>query len=723
MEFWKYYRVLRQRRWLILVTVVAAMAVAIATNRPSTVDYSATATLAVPSTQRFLFVTGASSIPEQSGPDARTAVALSLIQSWEVAQRVVQGLTLSLRADELQRRIGIEKDRLSDLIRITVTGKTPGEAVTLANAVAQTAASYDQELQRREVTLGREFLEKQSEEVQGQLRAAEDSLLAFQQKNGAILASSKSAQVGNLEAELQHAGLLLREIDARLSTVVSQLSQQSSTRPDQQIFYNPVAQELRGQLVRLEVALTSELAVHTDKYPTVVALKSIIQAIKDRLSSELNKTVFAEEMQHNPIYDALTQDRINLETERVALLAEEDALRQAIGDAKHAIPDIVQMQLEQSRLTRSVEILSGEYAKLEGQLADTRIREQEAQNLGSLTVVDNATTAIPSPYRGARFKLTLAAVLGLLGGVGLAFFQEYLDTTLKTPENAERVLGMPVLAAVPRHNPPFDEAYRLLEVQLTAHGGGEGKGAIVVTSPKPQAGVSTVVANLARALAQVGRRTIVVDAAFPRPTQHDHFLVSNEKGLVDVLAGEAALSDVLVATDVPDLSVLPSGMPRAGVGGLLGSRRMERLLADLTRTGDVVLIDAPPVGVFADALALARQASGVLLVLDARHASRGGQDQVKVQLERVGAKVIGVALTKVRPDLVDSYVYHERFYKAPPHRKLSLAAATAGALVLLVLAGLLLVLAKTSGFADQRGGLPFMVAQAVAHFFPSLPPL
>jgi polysaccharide biosynthesis transport protein len=721
MEFWRYYRVLRQKRWLILVAAVAAIAVAIATNRPSTGDYSATATLSVPSAQRFLFVTGVSSGPEQIGPDARTALAMSLIQSWEVAQRVVQSLNLTMRPDELQRRITVEKDRLSDLLRVTVTGKTPLEAVTLANAVAQTAAAYDQELQRREVTLGREFLEKQADQVQNQLRAAEDSLLAFQQKNGAVLASSQSAQVGNLEAELQHADLGLRGIDARLSTVTAQLSQQSSTRSDQQIFYNPVAQELRGQLVRLEVALTSELAVYTEKHPTVVALKSMIQAVKDRLSQELNRTVFAEQVQHNPIYDALTQERINLETEKVALQAEKEALQQAVSDAKGAIPDLAQRQLEQSRLTRSVEILSGEYAKLEGQLGDTRLREQEAQNLGSLSLVDNARTAFPSPYSGLRFKLTLASVLGLLGGVGLAFFQEYLDTTLKTPENAERVLGMPVLVAVPRHNPPFDEAYRLLRVHLMAHESAEGGDAIVVSSPKPQGGTSTVVANLARAFAQAGRHTIVVDAALPRAVQHVRFGVANEKGLADVLKGEATLPDVLVQTDVPNLWVLPSGTVPKETGGLLSSKAMDGLLADLKRIGDVILIDTPPAGVFADVLSVARRASGVLLVLDARHASRGAPDQLKAHLDRLGVKVIGVVLTKVRPDLVDSYVYQERFYKAPSHPRLSVAAGAIGALVLILLAGSLFVLSRGPEYAGLSGGLPSVVAQAVAHLISSLP--
>jgi len=716
MEFWAYYRILKRRRWLLVAALLAAIVVAIAANRPQVGDFDSSANLSVPSMQRFFFVYGTQG--SQNLAVDRTPQALDLVRGRDLAERVVQRFNLSMRPDELQRRLIVEKDPTLNLIRVSVSGKTPAEAVGLTNAVAETAASYDQELQRREATLAREFIEKQADGVATNLHAAEDALLAFQQQNGVALALPVNSEVAGLETQARQADLSLAEIDARLTADRAQMHSQAATRSDKEITDNPIAQILRGQLVQLEVALTSELATHTERYPSVVTTKAKIQAIKDRLKDELSRVVSTEKVAFNPIYDAIAKDVINLEAEKVALQAKREGLRQGLVRMTRALPDTAQKQIEQSRLVRSVDIQSRVFANLQAQVTDARLKEQEVQVLGSLTVVDQARTARRAPFRGLQFKVTLASVLGVLGGAGLAFFLEYLDDTLRTPENAERLLGVPALVAVPLHNPPFDEAYRLLRVNVEAKrsGNGRGKGGgggsggggavVVVTASRPREGSSTVVANLARAFARSGRRTIVVDAALRQPVQHVNFMVSNSKGLTDVLRGEAALDDTLARTTVPNLLVLPSGAVRPGTDELLGSQAMADMLAELKQRADVILVDTPAAGASTDAIAVARFASGVLLVLDAsRRAPLGVAEQVKSQLARVGAKVFGLVVTKVRPDLVHSYVFQAHL-DAPPRRLRlpappSLAVSVAGAVVVFfalgVLAGLAVRAAQNSG--------------------------
>ncbi|HTD47877.1 MAG TPA: polysaccharide biosynthesis tyrosine autokinase [bacterium] len=712
MEFWAYYRILKRRRWLLVAALLAAIVVAIAANRPQVGDFDSSANLSVPSMQRFFFVYGTQG--SQNLAVDRTPQALDLVRGRDLAERVVQRFNLSMRPDELQRRLIVEKDPTLNLIRVSVSGKTPAEAVGLTNAVAETAASYDQELQRREATLAREFIEKQADGVATNLHAAEDALLAFQQQNGVALASPVNSEVAGLETQARQVDLSLAEIDARLTADRAQMHSQAATRSDKEITDNPIAQILRGQLVQLEVALTSELATHTERYPSVVTTKAKIQAIKDRLKDELTKVVSTEKVAFNPIYDAIAKDLINLEAEKVALQAKREGLRQGLVRMTRALPDTAQKQIEQSRLVRSVDIQSRVFANLQAQVTDARLKEQEVQVLGSLTVVDQARTARRAPFRGLQFKVTLASVLGVLGGAGLAFFLEYLDDTLRTPENAERLLGVPALVAVPLHHPPFDEAYRLLRVNVEAKkggngrgkGGGGGGGVFVITASRPREGSSTVVANLARAFARGGRRTIVVDAALKQPIQHVNFMVANSKGLTDVLRGEAALDDTLVRTTVPNLSLLPSGPMRPGADELLSSQAMADVLTELRQRAEIVLIDTPAAGASTDAIAVARFASGVLLVLDAsRRAPLGVAEQVKSQLARVGAKVFGLVVTKVRPDLVHSYVFQAHL-DAPPRRLRlpappSLAVSVSGAVVLFfalgVLVGLAVKAAQNSG--------------------------
>jgi capsular exopolysaccharide synthesis family protein len=321
-------------------------------------------------------------------------------------------------------------------------------------------------------------------------------------------------------------------------------------------------------------------------------------------------------------------------------------------------------------------------------------------SLDSLSVLDHARSATQSPFAGLRFKLTLGLILGLLGGLGVAFFLEYLDNSLKTPEAAERLLGVPALVAIPRHNPPFDEAYRMLRINLASRErGADGADAIMLTAAKPRAGTSTVTANLARAFAQAGRRTIVVDAALAGPAQHRIFKVPNERGLLQLLDGQAELDDVLMPA-ARNLWVVPAGAESAEVSGaLLGSPSMEAALRALRQRGDIVLLDTSAAGAFADPFDVAPQTSGVVLVLDANQAPRGAEEQIKLQFDRLRAPVLGAVLTKVAPATVDSYFYQERFYRTPPRR--SFVPAAASVVVVLAAAALCVHLATSPSKASR----------------------
>lgn len=707
MELWGYYRVVRRWRWLIAAAMLAAIAIAVAVKPIPGGEYEATATLAVPSEQRSLFIV--SGLPPESG-SVRDAAAFSLIRSRALAERVIKRFGFELRPDELRRRLTVAKDQGTDLIRITVTGRTAAEAMALTNAVAETAAAYDQEAQSRAGTLAREFVEKQVDEARANLRKAEDALLGFKQSNEMELSSPKSAQLASLQTENQRLVLSLSQVEAKIALIRGQMDQQTATRTDQEISDNPVSQQLRGQLVELEVGLTSELALHTEKYPSVIALKAKIEAVKDRLNTELNNVVSKKRTQFNPIYDSLVQNRINLETEKVAILAENEALRRVLAQIRNELPGLDQMQLEQSRLNRNVQILGNEYASLKNQLAQARLREQEVLDLGSLAVGSPATVAHPASPWGKFARLALAALLGLTGGAALAFSLEYLDNSVRTPENAERLLGIPVLAAIPRQNAPFDEAYRLLQVNMAAREHKRKPDVIAVMSPKPGEGTSTVVSNLARAFARTGRHTIVVDASLQRPAQHLLFAVSNKRGLVDVLGGSASLDDALVNANAPNVWVLPAGSVPRESAGLLNNGKMAELFVQLKQRGDLILVDTLP-GAFADAFVVAAQASGVLLVLDARQSPRGVEEHVKTQLERLGAKVLGIVLTKVRQDLVPSYVYQERLLHERPRRKLSAAPATMAWLAVIGLSVAAALLFKIPQNRDLAYGLMRGVAQ------------
>lgn len=712
MELWTYYRILRRWRWIIVAAMLAGVVAGSVAYHPGIGDYTATATLLVPAPDTALSSVSGTNAVLGGSQDLRATEALGLIWSEEIAQRVINALHLTMTPYQLHLRLSAGKDLVSPLIHINMTGRTPQEAVALTNAMADAVANYDTEVQRRQYTEAREFMERQVEQAQAALRAEQDALLAFQTKNDVIVQSARTARLAELQTQAQQADVSLREIEARIRSTRALLNKQTPTRTEPDIITNPVAQDLRTQLAGLEVALTSMLVGHTDQYPGVIALKAQIQAVKARLASEVGKIESGERVIANPVYDALNQSLVNLETERMALLAQKDALRQVLGETQRDLPNIARTQAQLAGLNRAVDAQNRVLTDLQARLAEARLREQEAQSLGALTVVDHASSATPNPFRQEKFLLTISLVVGLLLGIGLAFMLEYLDNSLKTPERAERLLGAPALAVIPRHNPPFEEAYRLLRTNLTALEPADGAHVIAVTGIKPGGGTSTVVGNLGQAFARAGRRTIIVDAALHHPDQHVRFQVANDRGLVEVLTGHAVLPDVIAPTSIRNLEVVPGGDPRsaADVDGILGSPAMVDLLAGLRQRGDVILLDTPPAGMFADAFDVAPLASGVLLVLDARQVPRGAEEQVKTHLDRVGARLLGTVLTKVRPDLVSSYVYQEM--QKGTQRRLSVAGTAAGAFLLFVALGFLAaMLAHTLRISDT----PLWVDGGVTH--------
>ena len=198
---------------------------------------------------------------------------------------------------------------------------------------------------------------------------------------------------------------------------------------------------------------------------------------------------------------------------------------------------------------------------------------------------------------------------------------------------------------------PVSEAYRTLRTNLEFFSLDEPIRTLVVTSPGAEEGKSTVLANLAVALAQGGKRVILVDCDLRRPTQHTLFGLDNATGLTTMMLDEAAQADPpLRETPVDGLRVLPAGPPPPNPAELLGSRRMKETLAALLKKADVLLFDAPPVLAVTDALVLAVQTNGVLLVVKAGGTTREHVQQAKERLERVNARIVGAVLNNAPTD-------------------------------------------------------------------------
>ncbi|MCP5533838.1 MAG: polysaccharide biosynthesis tyrosine autokinase [Akkermansiaceae bacterium] len=268
-------------------------------------------------------------------------------------------------------------------------------------------------------------------------------------------------------------------------------------------------------------------------------------------------------------------------------------------------------------------------------------------------------------------NLVLGAVVGLIFGVGIAFFLEYLDTSVKTLEDVERYLQVPVLAVIPKEvgvlhkqsgMSPDAEAYRILRTNIEFNRKNPEDNAITVVSGGAGEGKSTTLVNLAYICAQGGYTTLMIDADLRRPRLHTFFDINNSVGLTNYLTTDLMLEDVILQTPVDNLYFMPSGILPADAAGILNSRRMSELIQDVKQRFDLVLVDSPPILGVSDASVLASEVDLTMLVIQHRKLPRNMLLRVKQAVENVGGNVIGVVLNNVDVRSDSQYQYYTSYY-------------------------------------------------------------
>jgi succinoglycan biosynthesis transport protein ExoP len=291
-----------------------------------------------------------------------------------------------------------------------------------------------------------------------------------------------------------------------------------------------------------------------------------------------------------------------------------------------------------------------------------------------ISVVEPATVPTAPIGPKTRTNVLLAAVVGVMLGAGFAFLIEYLDDTLKSPDDIVQALGLSPLGAISRIDgksyedklvaaihprSPISEAYRILRTNIQFSAVDRPLGTLLVSSPNPIEGKSITLANLGVVMAQAGLSAILVDSDLRRPVLHKIFDLPNKEGLTTALLdGEFNLDGRLQATQVENLKVLTSGPLPPNPSELLGSQKMKVLIESLKGKADVVLFDSPPTLVVTDAAVLAGQVDGVLLVTEAGNTRREMAQRAKEDLLKVGANVLGAVLNKLSPRGAGYYYYY-----------------------------------------------------------------
>jgi succinoglycan biosynthesis transport protein ExoP len=283
----------------------------------------------------------------------------------------------------------------------------------------------------------------------------------------------------------------------------------------------------------------------------------------------------------------------------------------------------------------------------------------------------------PNTPRG----LLLGLVGGLIAGIGLGFFVEYLDNRVKNPDELKQGLGLSFLGLIPEARGPaidpghppllggavpedFAEAFRVVRTSVLFSSAGEGGRSVVVTSTFPQEGKTVVAANLAIGLAQAGHRVLLIDADMRKPRQHALLGLSQDPGLSSLLVGRAKAKEAIRSTKVRNLWLIAAGPNPPNPAELLGADRFGDLLKALIRHFDWLVIDSPPVMAVTDSTVIAHRATGVVYVVGCERVSRRAVKSAIEQLTTSRATILGAVLNRVNVSRNPHYYsnYYRRDY-------------------------------------------------------------
>lgn len=570
-------------------------------------------------------------------------------------------------ADRLYSMLTVVPEEQSQLVEISVVHTDPERAALLANLMAQTYGDNNLDVRRQASEGATEWLEQQIVEHEARVAETRAKLHAYRSDSDLVdlegnlntLAAqltslneaygSKSTQHVLLQTTLAaHEALLKRKRYDELSKVLE----------------SPLLEAATRDLAKASAEQANLATRYGPLHPTFVQSKARMEALEEAIELEVRRMIDAE------------RARVTVAAEEVASL---DA---AIHSLKEQMLEYQRRAGEYDGLILELKRTESFYERLSARLEEVRLTARTQFN--NVQVVDAAL--VPStPYKpNLPMSLIVGAIVGAVGGVGLALFREYLDDTIASQLDVAAHLRVPFLGLIPRvpegissheadlftHLHPRSsvaEAVRGLRAMLEMNPNGPAPRRILVTSSVAREGKTSTALRLAVSFAQMGRRVVIVDADLRRPRVHKVFGHNNDVGLSSYLVGAATVDDIVNITEVPNFFAIYSGTATDHPSELMSSPRMEELLTALEERFDVILVDTPPSVALSDAVTLSRRVDGILLVVKEQAVSRAVVKQTIDQFRQVEANILGVVLNNVdlqRSGSKYKYYYAYRDYYA-----------------------------------------------------------
>jgi capsular exopolysaccharide synthesis family protein len=683
-HLWDYLHVLLRRRRLVLAVFVAVAGLAALRTFLTRPVFEGTAQILIEkSDPNVLSFKGVTEEKGGWGIDDYYQTQYKLLQSRSLARRVVEKLSLlgdpeyggprsegeidailkqpagqsaemEGAIDALLGRLSVKPVRNSRLVAVSVAAFRPDLAAQATNAVAGTY--IEQSLDRRFQTSSEAgtWLGSQIHEQQDRVKELERQLQAIREREGLVNIEERRTL---LDQRLKELGTALNERKTeRLQKEALWRQMAGAPNPEElpDAMRSGVVQSLRIELANLERQQAQLLERYLDQHPEVVKVRNQIDETRRKIRAEAQRVIRSAENDFR------------------ASAAQEASVASALEAAKQEMQDLAGRGGNYDTQKRELEAAQQVLTSLMAREKETNVAaELKASNI---RIVDPAT--LPKyPVRPRKVRdVGMGLLLGAFLSIGLAFFLEYLDNTLKTPDDIRVHLGAPLLGVVPElkgesdadrvvANPkaegPFVEGYRVIRTALNYSWPEPGPRILVVTSTSPGEGKTLTAVNLAQVLASGEDRVLLIDADLRKPATHVLTRCRRVPGLSDVIVGKVRPSEAIV-TEIAGsrLAYLPAGTTVPSPADLLTNRTMRGLLDGLRKFYDWIVVDTPPVGAVAEPLILAPVSDGVVLVAGAEMVPRKAVLHTLERIDETGARILGVVLNRAQVEKHSYYYGH-----------------------------------------------------------------
>lgn len=710
-----YIDLLLRRKWTVIVAFVVIFSAAVYYNFSQPPVYESVSTFIIESNEPMLPMLTGVKMAEPARPfEFYNAVVTSRIFREVAAQKIVESLAdsagISISHQEaallLKNSLKVVNPEYSDFIEMHVSANDPQVAYIIATVSAQTLKERCQEIDKEESINIVNFVNTQKDQALNELETVEKSLQEFKERTDATVAGENGGLIKellemetellNIQTQRELAETNLKEYEDQLI----KLNLQADASLDRSEI--PEINRLRKSVDELE-SVRNGLFQVTGKNEDLARLDQKINEKKKELIRIIIRSASTPNME-NEGGDVLWRKKLLeqkvTEELNVATLRNQEAFYQnLINNFKKRHPNMLEHALKLNQLKRAKTVHENLHGFLLEKGEEAKIKA--ATGTGGIRIIDPPNWPYTPIPRGTAKNLLLGFMLGLGLGVGLAFLKEYLDHTIRTPEDITGALKLPVLGVIPfikqngfqhvsafrqmgengtrpvlnrngdvtrsvrlisklKPKDPVVETYRGLRTNIQFSEVDRKYRSLLITSCRPEEGKTITAANLALAYAEVGFKTVIVDTDLRKPKLHTAFQIERMPGLLECLVGEKSIHEIMYPVKNSTLKVIPAGKIPPNPTQVLSSQKMHSFIKTLEHENDIVIFDSPPLTAVTDPILVSKQVDGVVLVVRFEVTDLTvAQNSLEI-LNKARANVVGVVLNST--EFTKGYGYYHQYY-------------------------------------------------------------